>query len=192
MPNDFTQNPPHPIDAVVTTFICPADYRVVQPQLARKQVRAAFTSYLGVSGTTSASKLGVLFVNSAIRPADITDGLSNTLAAGERPPSSDFWYGWWYAGYGVSGTGSADMILGVRDRVPTTDPAIGDCPANPMPFAPGSLDKLCDAFHFWSLHPGGTHFLFADGSVHFLRYDAAPILPALATRAGGETTPEWE
>jgi prepilin-type processing-associated H-X9-DG protein len=41
-------------------------------------------------------------------------------------------------------------------------------------------------FHFWSLHPGGAHFLYADGSVHFLGYDADAILPALATRAGGE------
>ena len=50
----------------------------------------------------------------------------------------------------------------------------------------------CDAFHFWSLHPGGAHFLFVDGSVHFLSYSAASILPALATRAGGEavTVPE--
>jgi hypothetical protein len=32
--------------------------------------------------------------------ADITDGLSNTLMVGERPPSSDFQYGWWYAGAG--------------------------------------------------------------------------------------------
>jgi len=26
----------------------------------------------------------------------------------------------------------------------------------------------------------------ADGSVHFLAYSAAPIMPALASRAGGE------
>jgi prepilin-type processing-associated H-X9-DG protein len=31
-----------------------------------------------------------------------------------------------------------------------------------------------------------AHFLFADGSVRFLTYSADSILPALATRAGGE------
>jgi prepilin-type processing-associated H-X9-DG protein len=36
------------------------------------------------------------------------------------------------------------------------------------------------------LHPNGSNFLFADGSVKFLQYSAAPILPALGTRAGGE------
>jgi prepilin-type N-terminal cleavage/methylation domain-containing protein/prepilin-type processing-associated H-X9-DG protein len=37
-----------------------------------------------------------------------------------------------------------------------------------------------------SLHSGGANFLMADGSVHFLRYQADDILPALATRNGGE------
>jgi prepilin-type processing-associated H-X9-DG protein len=41
-------------------------------------------------------------------------------------------------------------------------------------------------FHFWSLHPGGANFAFCDGSVRFLPYSANDILPALATRAGGE------
>jgi prepilin-type processing-associated H-X9-DG protein len=53
-------------------------------------------------------------------------------------------------------------------------------------FAPGSFSNPCDMFHFWSPHAGGAHFLFADGSVHFLNYSAAPLLPALASRAGGE------
>jgi prepilin-type processing-associated H-X9-DG protein len=33
---------------------------------------------------------------------------------------------------------------------------------------------------------GGANFIFADGSARFLTYDAAPIMPALASRAGGE------
>ena len=43
-----------------------------------------------------------------------------------------------------------------------------------------------DANHFWSLHSGGANFAFCDGSVKLLRYSADAILPALATRAGGE------
>jgi prepilin-type processing-associated H-X9-DG protein len=45
---------------------------------------------------------------------------------------------------------------------------------------------MCDALHFWSLHSGGANFAFADGSVRFLRYSADDVMPALATRAGGE------
>ena len=52
------------------------------------------------------------------------------------------------------------------------------------------MTNPCDQFHFWSLHPGGANFLFGDGSVHFLAYSAAgSILPALATRGGGEVVP---
>jgi hypothetical protein len=40
--------------------------------------------------------------------------------------------------------------------------------------------------HFWSRRPGGAHFLLGDGSVRFLSYAANNILPALATRGGGE------
>ena len=49
-----------------------------------------------------------------------------------------------------------------------------------------SLNDPCGMFHFWSPHPGGANFAFADGSVRFLRYSAYSIMPALASRAGGE------
>jgi prepilin-type processing-associated H-X9-DG protein len=42
----------------------------------------------------------------------------------------------------------------------------------------------------YSFHPGGCNFLFADGSVHFLRSALdIRVLAALATRAGGEAVP---
>jgi prepilin-type processing-associated H-X9-DG protein len=44
----------------------------------------------------------------------------------------------------------------------------------------------CDTHHLWSTHPGGGNWLFADGSVRFLPYRCNAILPALATRNGGE------
>jgi hypothetical protein len=34
---------------------------------------------------------------------------------GERPPSSEFRFGWWYAGVGQDGRGSLDLVLGVRE-----------------------------------------------------------------------------
>ena len=74
------------------------------------------------------------------------------------------------------------MVIGARERN-TSAPR---CGPGPYQFQPGDFKNQCDAFHFWSPHPGGANFAFADGSVHFLTYSADAILPALATRAGGE------
>jgi prepilin-type processing-associated H-X9-DG protein len=60
------------------------------------------------------------------------------------------------------------------------------CPRGPCHFLQGSLTSICDQFHFWGLHEGGANFLFVDASIHFIPYSAASILPAMATRAGGE------
>jgi prepilin-type N-terminal cleavage/methylation domain-containing protein/prepilin-type processing-associated H-X9-DG protein len=181
------KNPPHiGLATVMRIFACPADPRADQVQLAqREKIHVATTCYLGVEGQNLYSRDGVLFVESAIRIADITDGTSNTLLAGERPASADFQFGWWYAGVGQRFTGSAEMVLGVRE--PNLQPVTkGSCPPGTYSYAPGSLSNLCDMFHFWSPHVGGAYFLFADGSVHFLPYPAASVMPALASRAGGE------
>ena len=43
---------------------------------------------------------------------------------------------------------------------------------------------------FSSYHPGGCHFLFCDGSVHFLSENlSADVIKALTTRAGGSDDP---
>src|SRR5262249_42670158 len=127
----------------------------------------------------------VLYLNSKVRLTDITDGTSNTILVGERPPSPDFWYGWWYAGYGQAGTGSIDMLLGARERN-YGGGYVAQFPSRPHHFQPGNIREQCDVFHFWSLHSGGANFVFGDGSVQFLAYSADSILPALATRASGE------
>jgi prepilin-type processing-associated H-X9-DG protein len=188
-------DPPHTgLSTVVPAFICPSDYRVVTPQVSQRTKKlVAFTSYLGVSGRDYSTNDGVLYHNSRVTLTEIADGASNTLLLGERPPSADFQFGWWYAGIGQRGTGSADMILGVRE--PNLLPiSIGSkCGPGNWPFmAADGFDDACGMFHFWSPHPGGAHFGLCDGSVRFLTYSANPIIPSLATRAGGEvvTAPE--
>ncbi|MBI3412137.1 MAG: DUF1559 domain-containing protein [Planctomycetes bacterium] len=181
----FENNPPHVgFGTVIALYGCPADPRVAEVAFPGA-LDVALTSYLGNEGRDLFTRDGVLFLDSQIRLTAIVDGASNTLLVGERPPSADLRFGWWYGGWGQNQTGSCDVVLGVREL----NEGIGNpgpCPLGPYEFSPGQISNQCDFFHFWSLHSGGANFLFADGSVHFLAYSAAPIMPALATRAGGE------
>jgi prepilin-type processing-associated H-X9-DG protein len=87
------------------------------------------------------------------RLASITDGLSNTILAGEKvlDPSvqtGPSWY--WDEPFFLGGSGStARRGLGLmRDAV-------------------GNDYKT----HWGAAHPGGVHFLFGDGSVRMVRYE---------------------
>ncbi len=192
---NFHDDPPHPFATVVPLYACPADPRSYRAGLTSSGLRVAFTSYLGVEGVNQVRKNGCLFLNSSIRLTDIRDGTSNTLLVGERPPSADGSFGWWYAGMGQMPppgstnpllllNGSTAMVLGVRERDLYM---IQMCPPFSSVFGPGKFDNQCDMFHFWSPHMGGgANFLVAEGSVRFLPYSTAPLMPALASRNGGE------
>ncbi len=179
----FVGPPPHRgLAATVPGLACPTVDR--RAGTTDDGVTAAFTTYLGVSGGYYQARDGVLFPDSKVRLADVADSTGNTVMLGERPPSPDNHFGWWYAGQGQSFDAAADFLLPAVEgnrtfRAPT-------CPRGPHRFGPGRDDDQCDQFHFWSHHPGGANFAFADGAVRLLRYAAADRLPALATRAGGE------
>lgn len=179
----FWIDPPHvALRTILPVYACPAEPR--RQGSVPEGVTVAFTGYLGVSGLNRMTRDGLFFLNSQVRLQEITDGTSNTLMVGERPPSADLHFGWWYGGVGQAFDGSADSVLGVRDvNVTFRAPA---CAQGPYHYGPGRPAEMCDTFHFWSLHSAGAHFLFADGSVRFLTYSADAVLPALATRAGGE------
>ena len=174
----------------MSIYTCPADPRGPQAVNTAFGLTIAFTWFLGNSGTTSTAHNGILFVNGAVRKLDITDGLSNTLLVGERPPSADLYFGWWFAGWGQSGDGSCDVVLGTSE--PNTYYP-GACPPGPYTFHQGNVTDQCDQFHYWSYHGDGSNFLMADGSVRFIGYGAGAamsggtsLLDKLATRAGGE------
>ena len=181
----FFENPPHTaiLGTKIDLFVCPTDPFTPRPADI-DDISAAHTNYLGVSGADLYSRDGILHADSRVTFASITDGPSNTLMVGERGISNPI-FGWWYAGWGQAQTGSADSVLGVRER--SIDSAFSECESGPFHFRAGSAKNACDSLRFWSHHPGGAHFAFGDASVRFLSYSADNLLPALATRAGGES-----
>jgi prepilin-type processing-associated H-X9-DG protein len=170
----------------------------------------AGTNYLGVSGTNAETRDGLFTANQRVKLRHIYDGTSQTLLVGERGFRSgaleviddtddinNLRFGNWFSAPGQR-NGSVGVVLGTRElnfnsgksRLPWEN----DCPPGPYRFTPpgsvrdvrGLVREEGDLFHFWSWHPGGTHFLYADGSVHYLTYTADAVLPALGTRYGGE------
>jgi hypothetical protein len=170
---------------VVPVFGCPADPRLNVSHTLSFGHDAALTSFLGVQGTNRFRRDGVLFAKSKIRLADIADGSSHTLAVGERPPCPEYALGLWSTGTWSMPGGTAGVVLGVREAC-DGPPLPISCGPKVYQFGPGYLSDPCDAMHFWSLHFGGAHFMFADGGVRFVTYSATAVMPALATRAGGE------
>jgi len=198
---DSPQTPANPaLGTIIAQFKCPADARQATT-LSGTQAgiepnsKVAFTGYLGISGlqtgaagSAAPNNTGILFHKSKTKMTDITDGTSNTLLVGERPPSSDLYYGWWFAGAGWDGNGGGDVLLGSYDIPFST--SLG-CPASKLGFQPGRPEVFCDQAHFWSFHDGGANFLMGDGSVRFLPYSANSVLQQLSTRANGEVVPNY-
>lgn len=194
-----SHNPPHiGYATVVPSYLCPTDSRLFSPLTTPSGDVAAFTSYIGVSGspvggTKSSSGVslrlqvapGVLGQFPGIRITDIRDGTSQTIMVGERPPPDSLQAGRWYTRlFNREPAPGPDVFMSIPPAGLIDDP---ECSVRGAGFGPGRSDNPCDRYQLWSFHAGGANFLFADGSVRFLSHKAgAAVLPALATRNGGE------
>jgi prepilin-type N-terminal cleavage/methylation domain-containing protein/prepilin-type processing-associated H-X9-DG protein len=178
------KNPPHVGYAtVVPTFCCPSDSRLSSPLTTPSGDVAAFGTYLGVS--RSFNQPGVLGGRQGVSIRAITDGASSTLLIGERPPPASLQAGRWYSRrYILERFGGPDVLMSIPYSPTTLEDT--QCRLAASWYGPGRIDNPCDRFHFWSEHGGGANFAFADASVHYIKYEAASLLPALASRAGGE------
>jgi prepilin-type N-terminal cleavage/methylation domain-containing protein/prepilin-type processing-associated H-X9-DG protein len=126
---------------------------------------------------------GLFFRNNVITIAQITDGTSETFAAGERSQnlSRASWTG---------AVTNASVPLVALQAEAGLDPEGGGALVlshTGEGHGPNSLSGLAHGDQYWSLHPGGANFLFADGSVRFIKEQVGfTIFQALATRQGGE------
>jgi prepilin-type N-terminal cleavage/methylation domain-containing protein len=188
----FATAPENPACAQIVKFYkCPMDPRPLTAQDEGGNV-VAFTSYLAVGGTSAdfghQPGDGITYWQSTTRLTDIKDGTSNTLMIGERPPSADLFYGWWFAGAGWDGSGVGDVIMGAREYGYAA--ALG-CDPSKVGFQPGNVNNPCDQVHWWSLHTGGGNFTLGDASVRYVNYSANSVLPALCTKWGGEVVNDY-
>jgi prepilin-type processing-associated H-X9-DG protein/prepilin-type N-terminal cleavage/methylation domain-containing protein len=163
------------IQAMIKVYQCPADRLPTAPFMIADAfgnpiALAAPSSYAACVGgdesdTFGPTGLGVFYRNSDTRLTDITDGASQTILVGERAWGNvnGIWAG------AISG---GVCMRGRQNPCPGTGAA--SYPAADLVLAHAHLnnattDTDSGLDDFSSLHPGGSHFLFADGHVAFVR-----------------------
>lgn len=167
-------NPDRPLSTVLPSFQCPSEgltsswyedvgqptggnYNYAGSTVAEDPIAPA--SYVGVAGYYWQGSImpndGVIFGNSDMRIAEITDGTSNTFAIGERRYQDRCFGAWWVSSTNVQSTnvGGAARVVGYLS-----------VPFNECTAAEASRG-------FGSAHPGGAMFGICDGSVRFIGDD---------------------
>lgn len=167
---------------VLANFRCPSDvgndkFLNVNEETGQGTYEFATANYVGAWGTGDVHVCGTLpvglqcssdgsfFHNSTIRFAEITDGLSQTIVAGERTSKLD--YSTW--------VGTVEGIDCAPGRI------LGTAWYPPNSASPNTHD-------FSSMHPSGANFLLGDGSVRLIPsgIDIA-VYRALVTRSGNDS-----
>ncbi|QDT63596.1 DUF1559 domain-containing protein [Calycomorphotria hydatis] len=201
----------------IPAFRCPSDShtgltdsdargaRSINEGVGDDRIATAVSNYVGnnrgfagsvtVSAQQSGSANGLFYVNSKVRIRDVTDGLSNTLAAGERAweywavdPNGDERLVPARAGLAIiarskDGTNTTCDLCGFSDTL-----AVAGSGINHNDLLNSSLsydeDRACASYS--SRHVGGAQFLLGDGSVRFLNENLdATLFINLGDKADG-------
>jgi prepilin-type N-terminal cleavage/methylation domain-containing protein len=157
------------------------------------------TNYAGchndVEAPINTDNRGVFFLNSSVRPLDVSDGVSHTLFISEKLITQkvvdalpDFGY--------MSGTRSTLRNTGTQINVEATNlrrsgdfqiPLEQDANAA----AAGPIDPKLYVGGYSSYHPGVVNAAFGDSSVRVLSENTSPqVLKQLADRADGQLPAE--
>ena len=190
--------------ATINTFLCPSD-AYLKPNVSWGGFNMGITSYAFNAGSIGPPNSGCIktcnngfaFYAIPVGMRDIIDGTSSTLAVGETVANDGTYKGQTTcdprSNFVISG-GSATATLvtngiynawSVNGRLTCTFRTS----VNPLNTKPcyGTVLAGPQNGAFGSFHSGGANFVFADGSVHFLKDSISlPVYWALSTRNGQE------
>jgi prepilin-type N-terminal cleavage/methylation domain-containing protein len=181
-------------DVILKVYVCPSDYQTgifeVKDFINLRLADAATNSYAACFGAIATPSMnpdrgnGMFARNSHCRPDMIIDGLSHTIAFGER--GSFFTQTPWA---GVMTGGTARTTPGAPVYTAVIEPSPGMVLAlikHPL------QDPSCEPYDFFSPHGQVCQFAFADGSCRPIGAEIPfTVLQALATIAGEEAVDDF-
>jgi prepilin-type N-terminal cleavage/methylation domain-containing protein/prepilin-type processing-associated H-X9-DG protein len=176
-----------PSDTVGPTWPAYTDPGPGNPPSTSIICTVASANYVGMFGNSEpgVDGSGLFFRNSHVGFREIADGTSHTIAVGERSHmlGEATWVG--------SVTGAL-LQPGPNDGVGLYEIEHGSTMVlGHAGEGKGPNDPTGEPDMFYSMHPGGVNFVFADAHVAFLTSDMDPkVFEALSTRAGNETISE--
>ncbi len=160
----------------------------------------AMSNYVAANHSNDTRRIGdgIFFMDSEVKIKDITDGTTKTIALGERVwrnfngvTGVDPQQGYTYNGFLKPQAGCVFCLrgtrerssFGIRDGLGSGHEGINEPRTNV-----GSADSR-SARSFSSYHPGGAHFVMADGSTRFVQETLGlSIFRELIARADGRPT----
>jgi len=179
-------------EQLMKVLTCPADRGAGMAwffdQFQKPIIEAATTSYVACFGAlgdmvnSPTSGNGLLYCNSRVRATDVTDGLSNTVAIGER--AGLFVQSPW-VGPMHKTTARTTMNAPVYQALVSPGAGLGMARFGSRPVN----DPWSEPEDFFSPHRDTIHLLFGDGSARAARTTTdLAVLQAIGTRSGGEET----